>query len=154
MKIAHHFSPALLTTIFVPVLGIFLLSGCTASPKQSSSTVAFFEVGFHGKQKPFVIRLDETNKIIHARRILSREEKGKTHISGMISKGTTCYNPRWRLSLDPSSIQFFELAIEVCDAAPDFIEDNLDDPDSLFPPGHHWCPWASHLVREVQPNCP
>jgi hypothetical protein len=119
-------------------------------PNQS----AFFEVGFSKSQKSFIIRLDDPQKVEHARHILSGQETHKLHISGRIAKGREFYNPLWCYYLKSDSIEFFEVSTEVCDGAPDAIEDHLDEPQSLFPPGSAWCPWASHIIREVNFYCP
>ena len=109
---------------------------------------AYFEC-VDADEKIFVIELTEERKIEHARRVLSGEEELKIHISGTIIKKPTWYNPQWSYHLKPSSIDFFEFAIEVCDSTVAYVEDHLDEVGGSFLPGNHWCPWTSKLVREI-----
>ena len=99
--------------------------------------------------KEFVIELRNDDLIAHARKLLSGEETSEPHVHGRIIKRSAPYNPAWSYHLDPDSIAFFEMAIEVCDAHPAYVEDHLDEACGAFLPGCHWCPWASRLTREV-----
>ncbi|NBD07408.1 MULTISPECIES: calmodulin [Corallococcus] len=98
----------------------------------------------------FIIELTDEAKIAHARRILSGEEKNEIHIHGRIIKRTVPYNPKFSFHIDPATINFFQMAIEVCDADMTYVEENLDEAGGAFLPGNHWCPWSSTLTREVK----
>jgi hypothetical protein len=100
-------------------------------------------------QKEFIFELTDEEKIAHARRIISGEEREKVHVMGRIIKRKQPYNPEWSYYLDPSSINFFAMAIEVCDANIGYVEDHLDEACGAFLPGCYWCPWSSKVVREV-----
>lgn len=107
---------------------------------------------FAFQQRPgqeFIFELTDEKKIAHARRILSGEEKESVHVMGRIIKRPASYNPKWSFHLDPGTIDFFAMAIEVCDADMQYVEDHLDEACGAFLPGCHWCPWSSKLVREV-----
>lgn len=99
----------------------------------------------------FVFELTDDAKIAHARRIISGEEKEKVHVMGRILKRSVPYNPKWSFHLDPASVDFFAVAIEVCDANMVYVEDHLDEACGAFLPGCVWCPWDSTVVKEVQP---
>ena len=99
----------------------------------------------------FIIELDDDGKIQMARDILSGQEKNRIHVHGRIIKSRQPYNPRFNFYLDPQTIDFFEVAIEVCDANMVYVEDHLDEACGAFLPGCHWCPWDSRLSREVSP---
>lgn len=98
----------------------------------------------------FIFELTDENMIAKARRIISGEEKNEVHVHGRIVKRTQPYNPRFSYYLDPATIQFFEVAIEVCDADMKYVEDHLDEACGAFLPGCHWCPWNSKVTREVK----
>ncbi|WP_442948058.1 BP74-related protein [Nostoc sp.] len=49
----------------------------------------------------------------------------------------------------PSTISFFPMAIEVCDATTNYVNDHLDEVGGAFLPGLFWCPWSSQLVKEI-----
>jgi hypothetical protein len=100
--------------------------------------------------REFIFELTDQKLIGHARRILSGEERRLVHVMGRIIKVSKPYNPKFSYHLDPNSIDFFDRAIEVCDANMDHVEDHLDEACGGFLPGCHWCPWDSKLTREVQ----
>jgi hypothetical protein len=97
----------------------------------------------------FVIQLTNLQRIEEARRIISGEETMSVHVMGRIRKKTAPYNPRWNFYLDPDTISFFTVAIEVCDSSITYLEDNLDEACGAFLPGCVWCPWSSKLTREI-----
>ena len=113
---------------------------------------AYFRFTDTNGQPRFVIELNDDAKIAHARKILSGEEKNRIHVHGRILKRPVPYNPGWSFHLDPITIDFFEVAIEVCDASMQYVEDHLDEACGAFLPGCHWCPWSSRLVDEVRPG--
>lgn len=39
--------------------------------------------------------------------------------------------------------------MEVCDAAVDYVEENLADVGGAFLPNSFWCPWGSRILREL-----
>ncbi|MBV8215815.1 MAG: calmodulin [Verrucomicrobia bacterium] len=109
---------------------------------------AYFEF-IDSHQDRFVIRLEDEKKIAEARAILSGELPQK-HVQGTIIKDRALYNPDWDYHLEPRSISFFELAIEVCDASVRYVQDHLAQVGTDFLPRAHWCPWSSRLTREVR----
>ncbi|MDI1435439.1 hypothetical protein QHF89_38410 [Polyangium sorediatum] len=113
---------------------------------------AYFRFTDTNGQSRFVIELNDDAKIAHARRILSGEETRQIHVHGRILKRPVPYNPGWNYHLDPITISFFEVAIEVCDASFQYVEDHLDEACGAFLPGCHFCPWSSRLVDEVKPG--
>ncbi|MQY04592.1 BP74-related protein [Actinomadura macrotermitis] len=111
---------------------------------------AYFAFQQHRDQE-FVFELNDDELIEKARKIVKGEEKNSVHVIGRIKHGTKPYNPRWSYHLDPATINFFEVAIEVCDANMQYVEDHLDEAGGAFLPGGHWCPWDSRVTREVTP---
>jgi len=87
-----------------------------------------------------------------ARKILSGQITDSVHVKchGRIKKSRKDYNPNFSYHLDPSTITFFTMAIEVCDASMSYVEDHLDEACGAFLPGCFWCPWSSRLVREIE----
>lgn len=116
----------------------------------SNITEAYFKFkdGLH--PETFIIKLNDPIKIQQARDILSGKELSKIHIMGKIVKKSEYYNPPWNYSLNSSSIEFFEMAIEECDAAIFWVEQNLDDFCGNKRPSCNWCPWNSQLIAEVK----
>jgi hypothetical protein len=58
----------------------------------------------------------------------------------------------WSFHQDPASIQFAEVAVEVCDGTPSYVEEHC----AQF--GDQYCPWAAELVDlrdcRTDPSCP
>lgn len=104
------------------------------------------------EQQEFVFELTDETRIAEARRIVSGEEQRQVHVMGRIKLGKKPYNPEWDYHLDPETIRFFEMAIEVCDASMRYVEDHLDEAGGAFLPGYYWCPWDSRVTREVTPS--
>lgn len=100
----------------------------------------------------FIIELKDDAKVKQARDILSGKETMSIHVHGRIVKRMADYNPKFNFHLDPATINFFDMAIEVCDANMVYVEDHLDEAGGAFLPGCHWCPWDSRLTREVKPT--
>lgn len=101
------------------------------------------------RDKEFIFKLADDDKIAHARKIVSGEETDRVHVMGRIQKRPQPYNPDWDYHLDPNTITFFSMAIEVCDANMQYVEDHLDEACGAFLPGCFWCPWDSRVVREI-----
>jgi hypothetical protein len=117
-----------------------------------ADSLAYFRFTDTDGKPRFVIELRAPDTIAHARRILSGEERSRIHVQGTVVKASAPYNPGWSFHLDPGSIDFFELAIEVCDASMQYVKEHLDEVGGSTLPGSHWCPWSSRLVDEVRPG--
>src|SRR5690349_12176108 len=113
-----------------------------------TATEAYFEFRDEDKTDRFVIKLTDSAKIAHARAILAGTERERVHVQGTVVPERASYNPAWSYHLKPESIDFFFNAVEVCDAAIRYVEENLEDVGGAFLPNAHWCPWHSRLTRE------
>ncbi|WP_445636955.1 Calmodulin-binding protein [Nostoc sp. DSM 114161] len=128
------------------VVAILAMGFSSASYAATPARFVFETPPYRGQ---FVVELTDESKIQQARDILSGKEKDTTHIYGRIIKRPAAYNPGWSYQLDPASINFFQVAIEVCDASIEYTEDHLDEAGGPFLPGGLWCPWSSRLVKEI-----
>jgi hypothetical protein len=115
-----------------------------------STGPAYFKVAFPPTTYTFTIMLTDTVRIQEARDIVSGVQMGAVSVMGTIVKAPAPYNPPWSYHLDPWSISFFECAIEVCDAAPQYVEGHLSEVGGALLPGSIWCPWNSRVVEEVE----
>lgn len=129
-------------TLLFMFTAAFWVAGCL--PPQS----AFF-VFADASGDEFVIELTDAQKIAHARQLLSGQTTDQPSVMGVIEKSTAPYNTNWSFYLVPDTIEFFDMAVEVCDASIQYVEDNLDAAGGAFLPDLRWCPWSSHLVREI-----
>ena len=134
------------------VVGLPIKIAASASEEKTGVfNVAFFAFRQRAgaRDKEFIFQLADEDKIAHARRIVSGEETDRVHVMGRIQKRPQPYNPDWDYHLDPNTITFFNMAIEVCDANMQYVEDHLDEACGAFLPGCFWCPWDSRVVREI-----
>lgn len=129
-----------------------VLVGIAASVADDAEakTGAYFEMRDASvSDKVFVLKLTDPYLIAHARRVLDKRELTRVHVIGRIVETPAAYNPGWSFHLDPASIDFFEVAIEVCDATADYIDDHVSKGQGSPLPEGRWCPWSSTLTREV-----
>jgi hypothetical protein len=137
----------LVLAVVIALLGV---QPALASPAASrAETAAYFEFDYPPAPDKMVFRLTDPERIQQARDILSGKEKDRIHVMGRIVKRQAPYEPRWSFHIDPDTVTFFEMAIEVCDAGIRYTNDNLDEAGGAFLPGLFWCPWGSRLLREV-----
>lgn len=117
---------------------------------------AYFRVGDKAAgigTAAFFVRVEDQNAINQARRILEGQEP-PLNVGGTIIKSPACWNPGWSYHYDPGSVHLFEVAVEVCDAAYWYVEENLADVGGAFLPGNDHCNWGSFLIEEVDGSCP
>jgi hypothetical protein len=124
-----------------------LLAGCQSTEE---SGTAYFKVAGATEADTFVIALNDPALIAEARAIASGAEQSEVHVTGLVVKGAVPYNAPWSFHLHPASISFFEMSIEVCDAATTYVEAHLDEVGDAFLPGRRWCPWSSRVIAEVK----
>jgi hypothetical protein len=110
---------------------------------------AYFEVMGPDPDDRFIIKLVDQEKIEHARNLVQGLVTERQHIMGVVVAERAVYNPDWSYHLEPKSIEFFDMAVEVCDATMQYVEDHLNEVGGDFLPGNVWCPWGSLLVREI-----
>ena len=122
----------------------FLLAGCgddgLTKPELEGGVLALFEVSGE-RFSAFVTNPDAISAILAL-------EAGTSQASipnGRLIRGPGLaeYNLPWSWHIDPVDIEMAELTIELCDAWPSFIENNLDEWIDVVGP---FCPWGAHLV--------
>ena len=137
------------------LLGIVALLSA-AGPERSQPAApapaaeAYFQFDYPPAPATFTIKLTDPARIQQARDMLSGRQPPR-HVLGAVVKAPAAYNPPWSYHLDPDSIVFFSAAVEVCDAAIEYVEEHLAEVGGAFLPGSTWCPWGSRLLRELQP---
>ncbi|MEU4088493.1 BP74-related protein [Streptomyces aureus] len=117
-------------------------------PGHAAESPAYF-VMTDVTHEQFVIKLTKPEDIEHARELVNGQTTDRPHVVARIIKRTAPYNPRWSFHTNPDTTQFFDQAIEVCDATIPYVEDNVDEAGGPFLPGLIWCDWSSRLIREV-----
>ncbi|TYB47082.1 calmodulin-binding protein [Nonomuraea sp. PA05] len=134
--------------IGAPLAALAVLATATPATAQQAAPAAYFVMTDITREE-FVVQLTDPGKIRHARDLVHGETRERPHVVGRIVKRQTPYNPRWSYHYNPDTVDFFDAAIEVCDATIPYVEDNLDEAGGAFLPGLVFCPWTSRLVREL-----
>lgn len=137
--------------LLVALGSIFALPEMRKQSSYAAQVEAYFVLDVPPRRDQFVIKLTDPAKIQKARDILSGKETQLRHVMGKIVKQRAAYNPPWSFHFDPPSIEFFSLAMEVCDSSVAYVETHLDEAGGAFLPGNIWCPWSSRLVKEIAP---
>lgn len=115
---------------------------------------AYFRIG-DGQVRDFILRLDNPDDIVIARRQANRliPIDPVLHVTGIIVKETACWNPGYSYHYDPTTVDFFDVATEVCDAGFQYVEEHLAEAGGAFLPDLRLCPWGSYVIEEVTPTC-
>lgn len=111
-----------------------LLSGC-GSPAAPGAAPADFVVDVVGER--FVLRLTDPDAIALAEANL-RGANNRFPL-GPVRRGNGGFNQPWSWHLDPDDTTLVELAIEVCDGRPSYLEAHLDEYTT-------YCPWGARVV--------
>jgi hypothetical protein len=89
----------------------------------------------------FVMRATDPDTIRQAMAILSGAEN--RFPIGPLLRGDGGFNAPWSWHMDPEQVRLTEVAVEVCDGRPSYVEENLDD---FLMVGY--CPWSGRIVSE------
>jgi hypothetical protein len=131
----------------VGILALALLAACaepSASPVPSSSPSSSTDpagvvVTFRVVDEEYRILLTDPADIEIARRLLAGEEAPSIP-NGVIVRGDDGgVNTGYSWHIDPESVEFAEMTIEVCDGVPSFVEDGTLT-------GDQFCPWAAEVI--------
>ena len=126
--------------------GVFMLTAaltiaaCSSSnPNEPAPGAVDFVVSVSGEQ--FVLRLThpETIQLAEANR-LGRNQKFPL---GPLRSGDGGFNAPWSWHFDPEETRMVDLAMELCDGRPSYVEGHRGD----YPT---YCPWGARVVGRRQ----
>ncbi len=117
------------------LVSLTVIAACRDDRGSSPATVATFEVA--GSER-FEIELATPELIDHARRLLAGDAIAAIPI-GTVVRDDASVNAPWSWHIDPGTLEFAEVAIEVCDGLPSHVEDKTITSDQ-------YCPWSAKLV--------
>ena len=100
-----------------------------------------FIVDVNGER--FIMRAIDPTTIQQAVNILNREEN--LFPIGPLRSGNGGFNTPWSWHMDPAEVRLTEVSVEVCDAMPSFVEENLNN---FLRPEVGYCPWSARIVGE------
>jgi hypothetical protein len=114
---------------------LLALAGCSSTGPDDGSADFVVAVG----ADTFVVRSTHAETILRLREALAGRRAGFP--SGPLRRGDGGFNAPWSWHLDPAETRLVEVAIELCDGTPSYVEQHQDD----FP---HYCPWGARVVSE------
>jgi hypothetical protein len=107
------------------------LSGCVQQPH---TPVATFQV----VDETYKIELDTPELVEHAQALLDGEQVASIP-NGKVVRDDAGVNAPWSWHIDPSTLEFADQTIEVCDGLPSYVEDRTVTSD-------YYCPWSAKLI--------
>ena len=112
-----------------------VLAGAGCSPTSPSDRAADFIVDASGER--FVLRLTDPTAIQLAEENLAG--RNNRFPNGPLRDGDGGFNAPWTWHLDPALTEFVEVAIEICDGRPSYVEEHEEDFE-------RYCPWGARVV--------
>ncbi|MGH2806165.1 MAG: hypothetical protein ACRDKT_02700, partial [Actinomycetota bacterium] len=106
---------------------------------------SYFTLAFREREHlSFVVYVARQRPIERMMQEAESEEKTLI-VGGTVRRGQAPYNTDWSYTMGPRSIRLGEVWVEVCDAAPGYVQRHLDDWV-----GEAWCPWSSYVAAAGQ----
>jgi hypothetical protein len=116
------------------LLGLVLAS-CSGDNARRLSTDFIVSVG----TETFVFRTTHPETIVLGFETMNG--RGRLFPIGPLRRGNGGFNAPWSWHLDPAETRLTEVAIEVCDGTPSYVEAHVDD---FVPVGY--CPWSARII--------
>jgi hypothetical protein len=115
-------------------LGAFFLVGCGSD--RPAPTYGEFLVAVD--RETFVVRAADPETI----RLATENFRGRnsTFPIGPLRPGDGGFNAPWSWHFDPDRVRMAEIAIEVCDGRPSYVQEHLQDFLNVY------CPWGARVV--------
>jgi hypothetical protein len=123
------------------VLSAFVLGACgddgpTGAPPTTTSgnPVATIQV----VDETYKIELATPELADHARQLLAGEQVAGIPL-GTVVRDDPGVNAPWSWHIDPATLEFADMTIEVCDGLPSFVEDRTVTSEQ-------YCPWSAKVI--------
>lgn len=116
------------------VIAIVVTAIVLINASASRNPVATFQVV--GEQ--YKIELATPELVAHAEALLAGEDVASIPL-GRVVRDDPGPNAPWSWHIDPATLEFAEMTIEVCDGLPSYVEDEtVTSPD--------YCPWSAEII--------
>lgn len=109
------------------------LAGCIPAP--AANPVATFDVA---GVESYQIELATPELVEHAERLLAGEQLAAIPL-GTVVRDDPGVNEPWSWHIDPATLEFADMTIEVCDGLPSYVEDGTITSEQ-------YCPWSAVIV--------
>lgn len=126
-----------------------LLASCDRSVVVPESAVFTVRACMGSEEAPdgetFKVRITDQEIITEAERLIGSEDR--RIITGPLRRGDGGFNEPWSWHLDPDSVAFADLTIELCDGCPHMLEEDLDYwVDTVG----QYCPWSTEILARTE----
>jgi hypothetical protein len=121
----------------VLAVAIVVLAGCAddgpdgAAPGAAVATIQVVD-------ETFKVELITPELIEHAEQLLAGESVAGIPL-GTVVRDDPGVNAPWSWHIDPATLEFADMTIEVCDGLPSFVEDGTVTSDQ-------YCPWSAEVI--------
>jgi len=113
------------------VLPLLLLAGCTPA----GNPVAVFEVA---GSETYRVELATPELVQHAQDLLDGKNVSAIPL-GTVVRDDAGVNEPWSWHIDPATLEFADVTIEVCDGLPSYVEDRTVTSEQ-------YCPWSAKVI--------
>lgn len=124
----------------IAVASVVVLTGCVGGAG-SAHPVATFEVA---GVETFKVELITPELEQHARDLLAGESLAAIPL-GTVVRDDPGVNAPWSWHIDPATLEFAHVTIEVCDGIPSYVEDGTVTSDQ-------YCPWSAKVIEVTPAN--
>ena len=115
------------------MLPLLLIAGC--APTAPQNPVAVFEVA---GSETYKIELATPELVQHAKDLMAGKP-GAAIPLGTVVRDEPGVNAPWSWHIDPATLEFADMTIEVCDGLPSYVEDGTVTSDQ-------YCPWSAKVI--------
>ncbi len=112
------------------IVAVVGLSGCVTQ----KNPVATFQV----VDETYKIELTTPELQEHAQQLLDGEDLASIP-NGVVVRDDPGVNAPWSWHIDPATLEFADLTVEVCDGLPSYVEEEIVTSD-------RYCPWSAEIV--------
>ena len=127
--------PLRTVTVILSMVSLPIVVACGNEDASPPVVVATFEVA---GIESFKVELTAPELVDHAKMLLEGAAIAAIPIATVVS-GDPGVNAPWSWHLDPSTLEFADVAIEVCDGLPSFVEDGTLTSEQ-------YCPWSAKVI--------
>ena len=122
-------------TVIAVAAAVLALAACAPTPAAPEPVVATFEVA---GDETYRIELATPELIAHAQKLLAGEEVAAIPL-GTVVRNDPGVNEPWSWHIDPATLEFADMTIEVCDGIPSYVEDETVTSEQ-------YCPWSAKVI--------
>lgn len=117
----------------VAFCGVVVLA-LAVSSESHGNPVATFQV----VDEQYKIELATPDLVEHAQALLAGESVASIP-NGIVVRDDPGPNAPWSWHIDPATLEFADMTIEVCDGLPSHVEDGVVTSD-------RYCPWSAEII--------